>query len=103
MIRPWLVEIYADDRCSNAYVAYADCESTDELEELIGTMEELMPDLVDEYIAEWSDDFEDDDDEWIDMIAPHVTEVTDEDLEDPDFVRWLNNLEVIYDEREPDE
>lgn len=103
MIRPWLVEIYADDRCSNAYVAYADCESADELEELIGTMEELMPDLVDEYIAEWSDDFEEDDDEWIDMIAPHVTEVTDEDLEDPDFVRWLNDLEVIYDEREPDE
>ena len=37
--------------------------------------------------------------EWIDMIAPHATEVTDEDLEDSSYVNWFNGLEIIYDER----
>ncbi len=102
MIRPWLVEIYADDRCSDAYAAYAE-GTADDVEECIGTNEELMPALVDYHIGEWEDCFDDDDDEWMDMIAPHVTEVTDEDLEDPDFVKWFNELEVIYDERNSDE
>lgn len=103
MIRPWLVEIYADDRCSNPYAAYAE-GTADDVEEAIGTSEELIADLVDDYIAEWADDFEDDDpEEWQAMIGPHATEVTDEDLEDPDFVAWFNSLEVIYDERSHDE
>ena len=33
------------------------------------------------------------------MIAPHATEVTDEDLEDSSYVNWFNGLEIIYDER----
>lgn len=103
MIRPWLVEIYSDDRCSDPYAAYADVNDPEELEEIIGTNEELMPDLVADHIANWQDDFDEDDDEWQDMIGPHVTEVTDEDMEDPDFVRWFKELEVIYDERNSDE
>ena len=103
MIRPWLVEIYADDRCSDGYAAWADCADADELEEQIGTAEELMATLVDYHIGEWEDCFDEDDDEWMSMIGPHVTEVTDEDMQDPDFVKWFNDLEVIYDERNPDE
>ena len=97
-IRPWIINVYADDRCTDTYAAYAS-GTADDVEEIIGSNEELITTLVDSYIADWEDSFDEDDEDWIDMIALHATEVTDEDLEDSSYVNWFNGLEIIYDER----
>ena len=97
-IRPWIINVYADDRCTDTYAAYAS-GTADDVEEIISSNEELITTLVDSHIADWEDSFDEDDEDWMDMIAPHATEVTDEDLENSNFVNWFNNLEVIYDER----
>ena len=97
-IRPWIINVYADDRCTDTYVAYAS-GTADDVEEIISSNEELISTLVDSYIGDWEDCFDEDDEDWMDMIAPHATEVTDEDLENSSFVNWFNDLEVIYDER----
>lgn len=101
-IRPWIINVYADDRCTDTYAAYAS-GAADDVEEIIGSNEELITTLVDSYIADWEDSFNEDDEDWMDMIAPHATEVTDEDLEDSSYVNWLNGLEIIYDERNVNE
>ena len=101
-IRPWIINVYADDRCTNTYAAYAS-GTADDVEEIIGSNEELITTLVDSYIADWEDSFDEDDEDWIDMIASHATEVTDEDLEDSSYVNWFNGLEIIYDERNANE
>ena len=97
-IRPWIIDVYADDRCTDTYAAYAS-GTADDVEEIISSNEELISTLVDSYIGDWEDCFDEDDEDWMDMIAPHATEVTDEDLENSNFVNWFNDLEVIYDER----
>ena len=97
-IRPWIINVYADDRCTDTYAAYAS-GTADDVEEIIGSNEELITTLVDSYIADWEDSFDEDDEDWMYMIAPHATEVTDEDLEDSSYVNWFNGLEIIYDER----
>ena len=97
-IRPWIINVYADDRCTDTYAAYAS-GTADDVEEIIGSNEELITTLVDSHIADWEDSFDEDDEDWIYMIAPHATEVTDEDLEDSSYVNWFNGLEIIYDER----
>lgn len=101
-IRPWIINVYADDRCTDTYAAYAS-GTADDVEEIIGSNEELITTLVDSYIADWEDSFDEDDEDWMYMIAPHATEVTDEDLEDSSYVNWLNGLEIIYDERNANE
>lgn len=101
-IRPWIINVYADDRCTDTYAAYAS-GTADDVEEIIGSNEELITTLVDSYIADWEDNFDEDDEDWMYMIAPHATEVTDEDLEDSSYVNWLNGLEIIYDERNANE
>lgn len=101
-IRPWIINVYADDRCTDTYTAYAS-GTADDVEEIIGSNEELITTLVDSYIADWEDSFDEDDEDWMYMIAPHATEVTDEDLEDSSYVNWLNGLEIIYDERNANE
>lgn len=101
-IRPWIINVYADDRCTDTYAAYAS-GTADDVEEIIGSNEELITTLVDSYIADWEDSFDEDDEDWMYMIAPHATEVTDEDLEDSSYVNWFNGLEIIYDERNDNE
>lgn len=101
-IRPWIINVYADDRCTDTYAAYAS-GTADDVEESIGSNKELITTLVDSYIADWEDSFDEDDEDWMDMIAPHATKVTDEDLEDSSYVNWLNGLEIIYDERNANE
>lgn len=97
-IRPWIINVYADDRCTDTYAAYAS-GTADDIEEIISSNEELITTLVDSHIADWEDSFDEDDEDWMDMIAPHATEVIDEDLEDSSYVNWFNGLEIIYDER----
>ena len=101
-IRPWIINVYVDDRCTDTYAAYAS-GTADDVEEIIGSNEELITTLVDSHIVDWEDSFDEDDEDWIDMIAPQATEVTDEDLEDSSYVNWFNGLEIIYDERNANE
>ena len=50
-------------------------------------------------IKKASFDDEEDYEEWEAMIGPHATEVTEEDINDPEYMKWFNTLEIIYDER----
>lgn len=100
LIKPWIVEIYSDPRCSDAYAAYASCSSESELEEQIGTNEELMLYLIDAHIGEWDTYIEEDEyEEWQCSIGPHAHLVEDKDMNDEAYMKWFNSLEVIYDER----
>lgn len=99
-IRPWVVEVYSDERMSDTYAAYAS-GTADEVEEAIGTAEEVMMYLIDQHIGNWYAEFDDDEEyeEWESTIGAHVSEVTDDDINDAEYMEWFNNLEVIYDER----
>lgn len=101
-VKPFIIEIYSDERMSDTYAAYAS-GTEDDIEEVIGTSEELISYLVDQYIGNWGfeDQFDDEEDyeEWEAMIGPHATEVTEEDINDPEYMKWFNTLEIIYDER----
>ena len=101
-IKPFIIEIYSDERMSDPYAAYAS-GTEDDVEEAIGTSEELISYLVDQHIGNWmcEDEFDNEEDyeEWEAMIGPHATELTEEDMNDPEYMEWFNALEVIYDER----
>lgn len=101
-IKPFVIEIYSDERMSDPYAAYAS-GTEDDVEEVIGTSEELISYLVDQHISNWwaenEFDYEEDYEEWESMIGPHATEVTEEDINDPEYMKWFNTLEIIYDER----
>ena len=101
-IKPFIIEIYSDERMSDSYAAYAS-GTEDDVEEAIGTSEELISYLVDQHISNWwaenEFDYEEDYEEWEAMIGPHATEVTEEDINDPEYMKWFNTLEIIYDER----
>lgn len=101
-VKPFIIEIYSDERMSDTYAAYAS-GTEDDVEEAIGTAEELIYYLVDQHIGNWGDedqfDGEEDYEEWKSTIGPHATELTEEDINDPEYMEWFNALEVIYDER----
>ena len=99
-IKPWVVEVYSDERMPDTYAAYAS-GTADEVEEAIGTAEEVMMYLIDQHVGNWCAEFDDDEEyeEWESTIGAHVSEVTDDDINDTEYMEWFNNLEVIYDER----
>ena len=100
-IKPWVVEVYSDERMPDTYAAYAS-GTADEVEEAIGTAEEVIMYLIDQHVGNWCSEFDDDDEEyeeWESTIGAHVSEVTDDDINDTEYMKWFNNLEVIYDER----
>ena len=45
-IIPWIINVYADDRCTDTYAAYAS-GTADDVEEIISSNEELISTLVD--------------------------------------------------------
>ena len=101
MLNAFLVEIYSDDRMCDDYRAYSSIEDPDELEELIGTSEEIMADAVDSHIGNWDDGVnieEDEYEEWESMIAPHVKKLSNEEFNDEEYMEWFNNLPIIYEE-----
>ena len=101
IIRPWLVEVYSDERCSDSYAAYSRCSCSDELENIISNSDKIMGYVIDAHVGEWSSEFSDDEEyeEWESTIGAHVSEVSEDDMEDPHYMKWFNSLEVIYDER----
>lgn len=101
-IRPWLVEVYSDERCSDSYAAYSSCIYSDELEDIISNSDKIMGYVIDAHVGEWGSEFSDDEEEyeeWESTIGVHVSQISKDDIEDPCYMKWFNSLEVIYDER----
>lgn len=88
-MKTYIVQVYSDDRCCDTWAAYSEKEQ-EELEDAIVMSDEWL-DIAADHIANWAEDYEDEDDKWIDLVAPHAEEWA------PDT--WFKSLPVIWDER----
>ena len=105
-IRPWIINVYADDRCTDTYAAYAS-GTVDDVEEIIGSNEELITTLVDSHIADWEDSFDEDvegdteeerEECFEQLREDFMSEISYECVEvDPEEA---DQYEIIYDERD---
>ena len=88
-MKTYIVQIYSDDRCCDTYAAYSN-KTSEELEDAIVMSKEWL-DIEADYIADWSVEYEDEDEEWMELIAPHAEEWCSD--------AWFKTLPIIWDER----
>lgn len=88
-MKTYIVQIYSDDRCCDTYAAYSN-KTLEELEDAIVMSNEWL-DIEADYISDWAVEYEDEDEEWMELIAPHAERWS------PDS--WFRTLPIIWDER----